>query len=86
MSYKPFLCVLEVASPVAWLNSIRSPLNPKKTALGAMAFPLSTCKLRSTWQQEIGASVIEMAEAEYIVRVNRLYQNQQDIEKYSTGC
>jgi Cu(I)/Ag(I) efflux system membrane protein CusA/SilA len=77
--------VSEVASAGGMVKQYQVTVDPEK--LRAYGIPLSHVQIAiQRGNQEIGASVIEMAEAEYMVRVTGYIQNQQDIENIPLGA
>jgi Cu(I)/Ag(I) efflux system membrane protein CusA/SilA len=71
--------VSEVASAGGMVKQYQVTVDPQK--LRAYGIPLSHVQMAiQRGNQEIGASVIELAEAEYMVQVTGYIQNQQDIE------
>jgi len=77
--------VSEVASAGGMVKQYQVTVDPEK--LRAYGIPLSHVQTAiQRGNQEIGASVIEMAEAEYMVRVTGYIQNQQDIENIPLGA
>jgi Cu(I)/Ag(I) efflux system membrane protein CusA/SilA len=77
--------VSEVASAGGMVKQYQVTVDPEK--LRAYGIPLSHVQVASQrGNQEIGASVIELAEAEYMVRVTGYIQNQQDIENIPLGA
>lgn len=76
--------VSEVAAVGGMVKQYQIMLDPQK--LQAYSIPLSLVHTAiSRSNQEIGASVIEMAEAEYMVRATGYIQNKQDIENIPLG-
>ena len=68
----------------AWLNSNQVTVKPDK--LRAYGIPLAHVEMAiKRGNQEIGASVIEMAEAEYMVRVSGYIKSQQDLANIPLG-
>ena len=77
--------VSEVASAGGMVKQYQVTVDPEK--LRAYGIPLSHVQMAiQRGNQEIGASVIELAEAEYMVRVTGYIQNQQDIENIPLGA
>ncbi|MFT6330427.1 MAG: Cu(I)/Ag(I) efflux system membrane protein CusA/SilA [Bermanella sp.] len=77
--------VSEVASAGGMVKQYQVTVDPEK--LRAYGIPLSHVQVAiQRGNQEIGASVIELAEAEYMVRVTGYIQNQQDIENIPLGA
>jgi Cu(I)/Ag(I) efflux system membrane protein CusA/SilA len=77
--------VSEVASAGGMVKQYQVTVDPEK--LRAYGVPLSHVQMAiQRGNQEIGASVIELAEAEYMVRVTGYIQNQQDIENIPLGA
>ncbi|MFB0911700.1 MAG: efflux RND transporter permease subunit, partial [Glaciecola sp.] len=77
--------VSEVASAGGMVKQYQVTVDPDK--LRAYGIPLSHVQTAiQRGNQEIGASVIELAEAEYMVRVTGYIQNQQDIENIPLGA
>jgi len=77
--------VSEVASAGGMVKQYQVTVDPEK--LRAYGIPLSHVQIAiQRGNQEIGASVIEMAEAEYMVRVTGYIQNQLDIENIPLGA
>ncbi len=77
--------VSEVASAGGMVKQYQVQVDPEK--LRAYGIPLSHVKMAlQRGNQEIGASVIELAEAEYMVRATGYIQNRQDIENIPLGA
>ncbi|MFQ3206004.1 MAG: Cu(I)/Ag(I) efflux system membrane protein CusA/SilA [Glaciecola sp.] len=77
--------VSEVASAGGMVKQYQVTVDPEK--LRAYGIPLSHVQMAiQRGNQEIGASVIELAEAEYMVRVTGYIQNQRDIENIPLGA
>ncbi|WP_371193994.1 efflux RND transporter permease subunit [Glaciecola sp. SC05] len=76
--------VSEVASAGGMVKQYQVQVDPNK--LRAHSIPLSHIQMAiSRGNQEVGASVIEMAEAEYMVRATGYIQSKQDIENIPIG-
>ncbi len=77
--------VSEVASAGGMVKQYQVQVDPEK--LRAYGIPLSHVRAAiQRGNQEIGASVIELAEAEYMVRATGYIQNRQDIENIPLGA
>lgn len=77
--------VSEVASAGGMVKQYQVQVDPEK--LRAYGIPLSHVQMAlQRGNQEIGASVIELAEAEYMVRATGYIQNRQDIENIPLGA
>jgi Cu(I)/Ag(I) efflux system membrane protein CusA/SilA len=77
--------VSEVASAGGMVKQYQVQVDPEK--LRAYGIPLSHVQTAiQRGNQEIGASVIELAEAEYMVRATGYIQNRQDIENIPLGA
>lgn len=77
--------VSEVASAGGMVKQYQVQVDPEK--LRAYGIPLSHVQTAiQRGSQEIGASVIELAEAEYMVRATGYIQNRQDIENIPLGA
>ena len=76
--------VSEVASMGGMVKQYQVTVDPEK--LRAYGIPLAHIQTAiKRGNQEIGASVIEMAEAEYMVRASGYIKNQQDLETIPLG-
>jgi Cu(I)/Ag(I) efflux system membrane protein CusA/SilA len=76
--------VSEVAAIGGMIKQYQITVDPNK--LMALNIPLSHIRTAVTQSnQEVGASVIEMAEAEYMVSTTGYLSNEQDIENISLG-
>lgn len=76
--------VSEVASAGGMVKQYQVKVDPNK--LRAYGIPLSHVQLAiQRGNQEIGASVVELAEAEYMVRTTGYVKNKQDIESIPIG-
>lgn len=76
--------VSEVAAIGGMVKQYQVTVNPEK--LRAFNIPLSHIQMAiKRANQEVGASVIEMAEAEYMVRVSGYLENESDIENIPLG-
>ena len=76
--------VSEVAALGGMVKQYQVTVDPDK--LRAFDIPLSLIQTAiKRGNQEIGASVVEMAEAEYMVRVTGYLQNEQDLEHIPLG-
>ncbi|MEH6635399.1 MAG: efflux RND transporter permease subunit [Halioglobus sp.] len=76
--------VSEVAAVGGMVKQYQVTVNPDK--LRAFDIPLSHVQLAiKRGNQEIGASVVEMAEAEYMVRATGYLQNEQDLANIPLG-
>jgi len=77
--------VSEVASAGGMVKQYQVQVDPEK--LRAYGIPLSHVQMAlQRGNQEIGASVIELAEAEYMVRATGYIQSRQDIENIPLGA
>ncbi len=76
--------VSEVASLGGMVKQYQVTVDPEK--LRAYGIPLAHIQMAiKQGNQEVGASVIEMAEAEYMVRANGYIQQSQDLENIPLG-
>lgn len=76
--------VSEVASVGGMVRQYQVTVNPEK--LRAFDIPLSHIQTAiQQANQEVGASVVEMAEAEYMVRTSGYLQNREDLETIPLG-
>jgi Cu(I)/Ag(I) efflux system membrane protein CusA/SilA len=76
--------VSEVSAIGGMVKQYQVRLDPEK--LRAYGIPLSMVQMAiKRGNQEVGASVLEMAEAEYMVRVTGYIENKQDIENIPLG-
>ena len=77
--------VSEVASAGGMVKQYQVKVDPEK--LRAYGIPLSHVQMAiQRGNQEIGASVVELAEAEYMVRTTGYIQNKYDIENIPLGA
>ncbi|CUB04050.1 efflux RND transporter permease subunit [Marinomonas fungiae] len=77
--------VSEVAPVGGMVKQYQVQVNPEK--LRAFNMPLSLIKMAiERGNQEVGASVIEMAEAEYMVRTSGYIQSVEDLENIPLGA
>jgi len=76
--------VSEVAAVGGMVKQYQVTVNPEK--LRAFGIPLSHIQMAiKRANQEVGASVVEMAEAEYMVRASGYIQNEQDLASVPLG-
>ena len=77
--------VSEVAAMGGMVKQYQVTVNPEK--LRAFGIPLSHIQMSiKRANQEVGASVVEMAEAEYMVRASGYLQNKDDLANVPFGC